>query len=272
VDQWLGLFHHRLDEGVMAFPQVSHLLVAYAAWPNDRKARDQYMATNVGLTVAHLERRLALRATMISGGAQSMNLSGRSALELFGGWEAVAETALSALGDQLEKIQSKWLLVADIFHAIIDIAHEKRVKVRGGPSISKAIYLVEDAHELPGRSQLTKSWSGFHDVAHILTAGAHLAHCGLERDDQRAGSILSAILLVPDVVVALAGAFQQFGLTTIPHGRTTSILDPETLWRIPQSHVPERLLLPVRTLSQRQLDLLQERRTSKIYKPSPPRS
>jgi len=262
-DQWVDLFLHRLNGGLMPFPEASHLLIAYAAWPNDQKARDQYMATNVGLAVAHLERRLALRATVISGGAQPINLSARSALELFGGWEAVAETALSSVLDRLDKVQGQWPRVADIFHVLVDIAHEKRFKIRGGPSISKAVDLVADAHGLPGRSQLNAVWSEFHDVAPVLTAGAHLAHCALERGDQRAGSILSAILLVPDVVVALAGAFQQFGLTTKPHGRTTPILDSETLWRVPESHVPERLFLPTRTLTPRQINLLQERRASK---------
>jgi hypothetical protein len=271
VDQWLGLFHHRLDEGVMPFSQVSHRLVAYTAWPNDRKARDQYLATNEGLAVAHLERRLALPATVISAGAQPMNLSGRSALEDFGGWETVAETALSAVGDRLEKVQGQWPQAADIFHTIVDIANEKRFEVRGGPSISKAIDLVADARGLPGRSQLTKVWSRFRDVAHVLTAGAYLAGCMVERGEERARSILSAILLVPDVVVVLAGAFQQFGLTTIPHGRTTPILDPETLWRIPGSHLPEALPLPVRRLTQRQIDFLQTRHASKKYQPSPPR-
>jgi hypothetical protein len=267
-DQWADLFLRRLNDGFMPFQQASHLLVAYAAWPNSQKPRDQYMATNIGLAVAHLERRLAL--TAISADTQPMNLSGRSGLELFGGWEAVAEAALSSVLDQVDKVQDQWPRVADIFHAIIDIAHEERVKIRGGPSISKAINLVEDASQLPGQSQLRAVWSKFRDVAHVLTAGAYLAQGALERGDKRAASILSAILLVPDIVVPLAGAFQQFGLTTMSHGRTTPILDPETLWRVPESHLSVALPLPVRCLTQRQMDLLQTRRASKKYKPSPP--
>jgi hypothetical protein len=110
----------------MPYPGVSHLLVAYAAWPSDRKARDQYVATNLGLQVAHLERRLVLTAT--SGtpldNVMPNNLSGRSAMELFGGWEAVAETAVSALGDRLDKVQEKWPRVADVFHVIVDRSRE----------------------------------------------------------------------------------------------------------------------------------------------------
>ncbi len=271
-DQWVDLFLRRLNDGLMAFPQASHLLVAYTAWPNDQKPRDQYMATNIGLSVAHLERRLAFPVTAISPEKQAMNLSGRSPLEVFGGWEIVAEAALSSVLDQVDKAQRQWPQVADIFHVITDIAHEKRVKIRGGPSISKAIDLVADAHGLPGRSQLSAVWSKFHDVAHILTAGAYLAHCVLGRGNKGAASILSAILFMPDIVVPLAGAFQQFGLTTIPHGRTIPILDPETLWRVPASHFPVALPLPVRRLTQRQLDLLQTRRASKKYRPSPPRA
>jgi hypothetical protein len=273
-EQWADLFLSRADGGLMPFPEASHLLVAHAAWPNDQKTRDQYMATNVGLAVAHLERRLVLTDSV---GAAPTNvrpekLSGRSGLELFGGWGAVAQAALSSVLDRLDNVQGRWPQVADIFHAIIDIAHEKRFKVRGGPSISKAIDLVADAHGLPGRSQLAAVWSEFHDVAHVLLAGAYIAHCALERGERRAHSILSAVLLVPDIVLALAGAFQQFGLTTKPHGRNTPILNPETLWQVPESHVAENLFLPVRVLTQRQIDLLQARRASKKYRPSPPRS
>jgi hypothetical protein len=171
--------------------------------------------------------------------------------------------------DSLENAQEQWTRVADIFHVIVDIAHEKRIKIRGGPSIAKAVDLVEDAHGLPGRSQLTAAWSNFRDVAHVITAAAHLAHCAVTaRDDARAASILSAMLLVPDVVIPLAGAFQQFGLTTFPHGRNTPIL-PDTLWRIPEARLPENLFLPVRPLTERQLDQLQVRTNPKKYKRSP---
>jgi hypothetical protein len=154
----------------------------------------------------------------------------------------------------------------------LSTAHEKRVEIRGGTSVSKAIELVADARGLPGRSQLRAAWSESRDVAHVITAGAYLAHCALERGDKRAVSILSPILLVPEIVVAVAAAFQQFGLTTLPHGQKKPILDPETLWRVPPSHVPEKLLLPIRILSQRQIDLLKERRAPKKYEPSHPRS
>ena len=114
-DQWVDLFLCRLNDGLMAFPQASHLLVAYTAWPNDQKSRDQYMATNIGLSVAYLERRLAFPVTAISPEKQAMNLSGRSPLEVFGGWEIVAEAALSSVLDQVDKAQGQWPQVADIF-------------------------------------------------------------------------------------------------------------------------------------------------------------
>jgi hypothetical protein len=268
-EQWTELFLSRLDGGLMLFRQASHLLIAYSAWPNDQKLRDRYMAANLGLEVAHLERRLILTATSgtVSANVMPERLSGRSALELFGGWEAVAEAASSSVLDTLEKIQREWPRVADIFHTIIDIAHEKRIEVRGGPSISKAIDLVEDAQQLPGRSQLTAVWSSFRDVAHVITASAYLAHCALKAEDP--GAILSAMLLAPDIVVPLAGAFQQFGLATKPHGRDVPILNPETLWRIPDAHLPQNLFLPVRTLTQRQLELLETRKARKKYKAFP---
>ena len=146
-----------------------------------------------------------------------------------------------------------------------------RLGLRGGQANCTPTHCTTASRSLSGCRE-TVVWSEFRDVAHILAAGAYLAHCAVERGEKRAHSILSAILLVPEIVVALAIAFQKFGLTTIPHGRRTPIFDPETLWQLPETHVPEKLFLPVRVLTPRQIDLLQARRASKKYKPSPSRS
>jgi hypothetical protein len=63
ADQRTELFFRRLDSGLMPFRQASNLIIAYLAWPNEEKPRDQYMAASIGLEVAHLERRLVLRST-----------------------------------------------------------------------------------------------------------------------------------------------------------------------------------------------------------------
>jgi hypothetical protein len=74
-----------------------------------------------------------------------------------------------------------WLLVSDIMHVIADMAYDNRVTLRGGASIAKAIDLCENERVMPGHSQLRNAWSEFRDVAHLIAAGAHLAHQGLMR-------------------------------------------------------------------------------------------
>ena len=66
---------------------------------------------------------------------------------------------------------------------------------------------------LPGHSQLRGAWSEFRDVAHLLAAGAYLAHEGLAyARSANESSILNAIWIAPDAVLVLAYALQQFGL------------------------------------------------------------
>src|ERR1700693_473835 len=134
VEECVDLYLRRLEDGRMLFPDVSNLLLAYAAWPSDSEARDRYMATNLALFVAQEERTLATG----SSNAQPMGSPYRTGFELFGGLQTGADASLSALLDQLEKIQGQWPRVADVFQMIVDIAHETRIKIRGGTSISKA--------------------------------------------------------------------------------------------------------------------------------------
>jgi hypothetical protein len=122
---------------------------------------------------------------------------------------------------------------------------------------------LEAENKLPGRSQLSAYWSEFNDVAHLITAAAYLAHRARKQDEAQVNSILGAFLLAPEIVLALGFGLQCFGLTTNPHGQDRSILDSESLWRIPDSFASAQPPIIVRQLSERQLELLKERRAKK---------
>jgi hypothetical protein len=166
-------------------------------------------------------------------------------------------------------MQQRWLLVADIFQTIVDMAHEDSIVLRRGSSISKAIDLCELERGLPGHSQLRKAWSDFRDVAHLLTASAYLAHKGLAHSGTADhASILNAIWVAPDAVLALAGGLQDFGLQPKSIRGEAPILRPETVWRIPAHVVPEKPFIVFRRLTQAQLEFLNTRRASKKYIPA----
>jgi hypothetical protein len=150
-------------------------------------------------------------------------------------------------------VQRRWLLVADIFQIIVDMAHDDRIALRRGPSISKAIELCEIERTMPGHSQLRKAWSDFRDVAHLITASAYLAHEGLAKAAAHEHSTLKAIWIAPDAVLALASRFQKFGLRPKPVRKGSPTLRPDKVWRIPPRLVPKKPFVIVRRPAEAQL-------------------
>jgi hypothetical protein len=120
-----------------------------------------------------------------------------------------------------------------------------------------ALDLLQGYSVLPRKSRLSKDWSDFRDVSHVIAASAAVAFAGREQTkQQQASAVLTPLLLVPEVVLALGLAFQKFGLAFEPHGQRTSILPSKTLWRIPAIIQFDPLPLPVRRLSDADLKFL----------------
>jgi hypothetical protein len=67
-------------------------------------------------------------------------------------------------------------------------------------------------------------------------------------------------MLMPDLVLAVALEFENRGLSNVPHARTLPVLDPETLWRIPQDINVAPVPPPTRTIRPQDKVLLNERR------------
>jgi hypothetical protein len=262
VEDCVRVYLNRLPADDALWPQVSLLLTAYMAWPNDEPGRNSCVATYLARFIQNSDAGTAsdLPAAMAS------NSGDWIAFEKFGGLGAVAKPAFDHLTEEIASVQRRWLLVAYIFQMIVDMAHDDRIALQRGASISKAVELCEIEWTTPGHSQLRKAWSDFRDVAHLIAASAYLAHEGLAKAAHEA-AILKAIWIAPDAVLALAAGFQEFGLQPKAVRKESSILGRDTLWRIPPGFVPKNPFVVVRRLTEEQLGHLRTRRASKKYVP-----
>jgi hypothetical protein len=254
-DECIALYSERLSADHAGSPEASVLLTAYMAWPEDEERRNGFVATHLVRCQSPSEEK--------TGGASS-ELQTNTLFEMFGGVSAIAKPAFDQLTDELSQLQRKWLWVADIFQLTVDMAFEQRITLRRGSSISKAIDLCEIEHNFPGHSQLRAAWSEFRDVAHLLTASAYLAHDGSAPDSSvDEVSILNAIWIAPDIVLALAYGLQEFGLQPKPIRNESSILRSDRLWCIPDCLKPEKPFVIPRRLTENQLAFLNSRRVAK---------
>jgi hypothetical protein len=261
VDECVRLYFNGLPADDALWPRVSLLLTAYMAWPNDEVRRDSCVATYLARFIQNSAQGTADDMPA----AEAPKSLDWITFEKFGGLGAVAKPAFDHLIEDIAQVQRRWLLVADIFQMIVDMAHEDRIALGRGPSISKAIELCEIERSMPGHSQLRKAWSDFRDVAHLISASAFLAHEGLAEAAAHEASILKAIWLAPDAVLALAAGFQESGLQPKAVRKESSCLRPDKVWRIPPGLVPKKPFVVFRRLTEEQLGHLSTRRAPKKY-------
>jgi hypothetical protein len=159
----------------------------------------------------------------------------------------------------MRRIQYRWLRATDVFHLYYDMAIGGHQSRRGGPTISKAVYLAAKNTKSLGTSEPTfwSAWKAFRDVAHLVTAavliwdnarrvfkdeylGAFRTHDEAEPITLDQLSPFHIVLLMPDLVLAVGQSFQDFAVTKIS-GRPDTGLDTQTLWRIP----PDINVVPV---------------------------
>jgi hypothetical protein len=251
IPELVALLAERLN-GSMPFPRLSSMLVAYMAWPEDQSNRDGWMA----VLLARLLDASGATLSASEGGSRTL-----AALEMFGGLRALADAADDKLLDRLETAQRHWPHVADVLQYVVDMTHDPRLQLRGGPSRSKALDLTQQHSSASTRTVFETSWSKFRSVAHVLAASAWLSF-DASKDKSQPGSIIAAALLAPEAVIRLAASYQQFGLTSVSHGQRRPLLDPDNLWRVPvPPDVP--LNLPARRLSDDDLSFLTTERRAR---------
>jgi len=225
----------RLSQTVVMWPEQAIPLLGYMCWPNDGEARKDFERT--------------LRS-----------------------WRGASETAPPTVPGKLGRIQHDWLRIADVLHVMCDLAEGRHQARRGGPSVGKAVTLVEAIAKSWGTSaaSLWKNWSNYKDVAHLVAAATLI--CAEARIKSRNrpfdpfGLSVNQIvpfqmaMLMPDLVLAVALEFERLGLSVVPHARTEPTLDPETLWRIPPDINVVPFPLPIRKIRAQDLVVLNNRR------------
>jgi hypothetical protein len=238
--------HHfiasRLSSEVVMWPQQAISLLGYMCYPNDREARD------------------ALVAELHS-------------------WAGKSKANPPPSPDGLPRIQHNWHRAADVFHVYCDLVAGQHQARRRGPSIGKAITLVEAKTKSRGTqaSTLWENWSTYKDVAHLVTAAALITvEARRMRRQQSFGpgglSVNQFVpfqmtMLMPDLVLAVGVEFERVGLGVAPYARTQPALDAEGLWRIPPAINVVPFPLPVRKIRPQDLVVLNKRRAGNRGKP-----
>jgi len=225
----------RLSNAELVSPHHAIPLVGYMSWPNDEVARAD------------------LEGTLWS-------------------WLDTSQGVPPPVPARLSRLQANWERVADIFHIYCDLVGGGHQERRGGPSIGKAITLVDEKATSWGTSETTlwEHWKAYKDVAHLVTAASLI--CLEARRIYYARPLgpiglpatqivpFQIALLMPDFVLAVAMEFERLGLGTTSNIRADSALDPETLWRIPSDINVVPVTPPPRPLSTQDIVVLNNRR------------
>jgi hypothetical protein len=234
------LLRARLSQTIVLWPGQAIPLVGYMGWPNDSARREE-------------------------------------SEQLVRSWFKGSQSVPPRLG----RIQHEWLRVADIFHHYWDLVDGQHQKRRGGASIGKAITLVEANAKGRGTGAATlwQLWNIYKDVAHLVTAATLICADARNRSrNEPFGPVGLSVdqfgpfqmtMLMPDLVLAVALEFEQRGLSHVPHARTEPILNPETLWRIPDNINVVSLPPPTRTVRSQDKVILSARRAGNRGRANP---
>jgi len=218
----------RLNGETVMFPEQAIALLGYMCCPNDGSARDHLMCT--------------LRC-----------------------WGRGSQQIPPGLG----RVQHEWLRVADVVHTYYDLSQGHHQKRRGGASIGKAITLVDAKAKSrgTGEANLWKLWGKHKDVAHLIAAAAFVCY-DVRLKHRRSRFLLpihalipfQIVMLIPDLVVAVAIEFQRVGLESVPYSRTEPTFDPDSLWRISDNINVMALAPQIRKVSAQDICVLNDRR------------
>jgi len=210
-----ALYVSRAEEelkGVREFVETSTILSAHMVWPEEPQGRARWIAANLAMAAPNVwdvddpQRHHNRIVASLAAEAAAGDLKGR--------WAQMERAAL-------------------VLRWVFNIAQAPQ-QFPGGPSISKALALIEYVTGGSSRSQYSAAWTHYRDVAHILAAAMDLApHSPTPPVDF--WRLIQPVMFAPEAVLALGLGYQQFGLALVPHGQRAPILPPETLWRLPAS-------------------------------------
>ena len=213
------LVRSRLSQQVVLWPEQAITLAGSMCWPTNVDARQRLMAV--------------LRA-----------------------WGEGHRTVPA----ELRRIQHEWLRVGDVFQLAHDIAEGQHQTRRGGASLGKAVTLAAAVTRSWGTSAATfwQAWKKYKDVAHLVAATLLVCRQARTVGPQGQYGLSQAqlgpfqmIMMLPDLILAVALEFEKFGLRKA---------DPQTLWQIPQAINVESLAPPARRLRPSDIATLNARR------------
>jgi hypothetical protein len=226
------LMRVRLSQQVFPFREQACRLVSYMVYPNDVEERSRL-------------------------------------LETARNWPNVTDTGPLDFG----QVQVGWGRVADIFNVHHDLTEGGHQKRRGGASIGKAKAVISKTRLTRGRSEAiqSESWARYKDVAHLAAAAVFVSGDAQERMKRKpfgefalpALQLLQPFvltMLLPDLVLAAGFYLQDYGLRQVPHSRDEPMLDPESLWRIPEGINISPVPPPIRGFDEAGRAALRERR------------
>jgi hypothetical protein len=160
-------------------------------------------------------------------------------LEPFGGHRAIADApGSSELAQQIESATVAWLQVG-ILLRIVHTIDRNHSDARGGASINKAVeifpaFMGSGAGIPVNPTDIRAAWASYKRVAHLCAAFVTTQCAG---DYDIGGETLQRPPRFPIELaefLAVARAYQEFGLTFKPRSRQDAIL-PSDLWSVPDS-------------------------------------
>jgi hypothetical protein len=170
----------------------------------------------------------------------------------------------------LQLVHKHWSHVADIVNVHYALTNGEHQEKRGGPSIGKAIFLASRIIKNRGAKQasLWENWQAYKDVAHLIAAVIAVCFDMQTRNRQKPlglkgfQNLLPArvVCLVPDLILGVALTYEKYGLNRIAKGNTEPMLDPDTVWRIPENINVEPVEPPIRKLLTDEVVVLNARR------------
>lgn len=116
------------------------------------------------------------------------------------------------------------------------------------------------------KSSLWSFWSDYKDVAHLVTATVALAAEARRRTEAEQWGLepvqlqpYRIAMVVPEAIVALGRAYQDYGLSAQVYGQDEPPLTPADVWRIPDEINVESVNPPARPVRPEYLAVLRER-------------
>jgi hypothetical protein len=244
--------------GAAGFDFIWLQILGYIGWPHDPAKRDarlaRYFAEQLaGLSTRKMEevriQQLIAQSELTREEADRFRSTALEADQRFAepARHRVTETfeefgwfraLLSVAGDSpfpLAEVATTGRILVTI--RSIEVHHRKEFP--GGGSVKKAAFLLESTDHadvsrgliFKNEKDIKRAWGKFKDVAHLA---ASLILTDISRVD--AATELRAVL----VFLMIARDFEKFGTSFSPHARKSPLIDPTSIWSIPES-LPSKL-------------------------------